>query len=330
MPSAALRVSQIEFDLILPRGVIETFSFHVLNNEEEPTEVTLTLADWDRDLRGENRFYPPGQIARSAAGWISVAPTKFALKKDEQREVRYTIRVPPEIEGTYWAAIMVEGTPQQTAGQPGTTVVIRRRFAVKVYETPPGTGKKAGRITGLELRGLNPPNVYVEFENKGNAHFPEVKGLVEIRDEKGTTLEKIAVAGFPILPGAKRGLVVNSSRQKGDLVPPGRYVILAVLDYGGDSQAGGQLIARLKELKLVPVGDSKAPPQDLDKDGLYEDVNGDGRLTIDDATLLGFHLDSPAIQENARAFDFDNNGPVNFEDVLALKALVEQKSKSPS
>ncbi len=318
----ALLISNIEFDLSLPRGASETLSFQVLNNETDPLEIQISLADWDRDITGENRFYPPGTLPRSLAPWLSVSPLRFDLVPNEQREIRFSIKVPSDITGTHWAAIMVEAAPKQTQPQPpGTTVVVRRRFAVKVLETPPGTGTKDGRITLIDVRGLNPPNIFLEFENRGTVHTPQVKGRIEIRDEKGGTVEKLDVESFPTLPGAKRRLKVTSARKKGDLLPPGKYLILAILDYGGDSLAGGQFVLKIKPLQLVPIGDAKAPPQDLDKDGLYEDINADGKLSLEDAALLGFHIDKPAVQENARAFDFDNDGDADFDDVVTLKKM---------
>lgn len=320
----ALLISNVEFDLVLPRGASETLTFSLLNNEADPLEIQISLADWDRDINGEHRFYPPATLSRSAADWLNVSPLRFDLAPNEQKDIRFSIRVPKEVDGTYWAAIMVEAAPKQTQPQPpGTTVIVRRRFAVKVLETPPGTGTKDGRITLIDVRGLNPPNIVIEFENRGTVHTPEVKGRIEIRDEKGTPLEKLDVESFPTLPGARRLLKVTSARKKGDLLPPGKYLLLAILDYGGESLAGGQFVLRIKPLQLVPIGDAKAPPQDLDKDGLYEDVNADSKLTLEDAALLGFNFEKPAVQENARAFDFDNDGDADFDDVVTLKKMAE-------
>lgn len=321
----ALLISNIEFDLALPRGASENFSFQLINNEADPLEIQISLADWDRDINGENRFYPAGTLPRSSTSWLSVSPTRFDLARNEQKEVKFSIKVPRDIVGTYWSAILVEASPKQGPAPPGTTVIVRRRFAVKVFETPPGTGAKDGRITMLDVRGLNPPNLWVEFENRGTVHVQKVQGRIEIRDEKGATIEKIDFESFPTLPGAKRQMKVTSARKKGDLLPPGRYVILATMDYGGESLAGGQHILRVKPLQLVPIGDAKSPPQDLDKDGLYEDINADSKLSLEDAALLGFNLEKPAVQENARAFDFDNDGDADFDDVLALKKMAEEQ-----
>jgi P pilus assembly chaperone PapD len=329
LSASALLISQIEFDLALPRGAVDTLTFSVLNNETDPLEIQISLADWDRDITGENRFYPPGTLPRSAAPWLSVSPLRFDLEPNKQQEVRFSIKVPSDIAGTYWAAIMVEAAPKQTQPQPpGTTVIVRRRFAVKVLETPPGTGTKDGRIALIDVRGLNPPNYLVEFENRGTIHAPRVTGRIELRDEKGTLLEKLDLESFPILPGAKRLLKVTSARKKGDLLPPGKYLVVAVLDYGGETLAGGQFVLRIKPLQLVPIGTASAPPQDLDKDGLYEDINADGKLTLDDPALLGLNLDRPAVQENARAFDFDNDGDADFDDVIALKKMAQGQTSS--
>lgn len=318
----ALLISNIEFDLGLPRGATDILTFQVLNNEADPLEIQISLADWDRDLNGENRFYPPGTLPRSAASWLSVTPLRFDLAPNEQKEIRFSIKVPSDIVGTYWAAIMVEASPKQAQPQPpGTTVIVRRRFAVKVLETPPGTGTKDGRITLIDVRGLNPPNYFLEFENRGTIHTPQVKGRIELRDEKGASIEKLEIESFPTLPFSKRLLKVTSARKRGDLLPPGKYLVLAILDYGGETLAGGQFILRIKPLQLVPIGDAKALPQDLDKDGLYEDVNGDGTLSLEDAALLGLNIERPAVQENARAFDFDNDGDADFDDVVTLKKM---------
>ncbi len=324
LSSKALLISNIEFDLTLPRGASETLAFQVLNNETEPLEIQISLADWDRDITGENRFYPPGTLPRSLASWLSVSPLRFDLIPNEQKEIRFSIKIPSDITGTHWAAIMVEAAPKQTQPQPpGTTVVVRRRFAVKVLETPPGTGTKEGRITLIDVRGLNPPNIFIEFENRGTVHTPQVTGRIEIRDERGATLEKLNIENFPTLPGAKRLVKATSTRKKGDLLPPGKYLILAILDYGGESLAGGQFVLKIKPLQLVPIGEAKAPPQDLDKDGLYEDINADNKLSLEDAALLGLNIEKPSVQENARAFDFDNDGDADFDDVVTLKKMAE-------
>ena len=322
----AVSISQASFDLALPAGTSETGTFVVVNDETEATTVDISLSDWDRRSDGENRFLDVGSVERSAAGWITFAPAQFRLDPDEAVEVRFTMAVPAGVTGSYWAALIVQGTPRKVQVQSGTTILVRKRFAVKILETPPGTGNLSGRIADVRVGGSNPLQTVILFENNGLVNMNAVKGRVEIRDAAGQTVESIPIEAFPILPGATRQLVVSSARPKGDVLPPGRYLILAIIDFGGDSLLGGQLVLELKPLKLVPLGDSNAPPQDLDNDGTFEDVNGDGVFDGDDPVLLGFQLNDPAVQDNARAFDFNNDGVVDFDDTLTLQSLLDKQT----
>ena len=61
-------------------------------------------------------------------------------------------------------------------------------------------------------------------------------------------------------------------------------------------------------------------PKDLDDDGLYEDVNGDGSADVVDVQTLHRNLDSNLVQSHSEAFNFaeDNPEEVTQADVAAL------------
>jgi hypothetical protein len=67
-----------------------------------------------------------------------------------------------------------------------------------------------------------------------------------------------------------------------------------------------------------PFPGEPGTPQDLNDDGLYEDVNGDGQLTFDDIIAFAFNLDATLTSEQADALDFDGSGTVDFADVIEL------------
>lgn len=63
------------------------------------------------------------------------------------------------------------------------------------------------------------------------------------------------------------------------------------------------------------------PPQDLDGDGLYEDVNGDGQFDIFDVQALFETHTSGVVQDHPWAFNFseeDDPDGVSIVDVQAL------------
>lgn len=61
-------------------------------------------------------------------------------------------------------------------------------------------------------------------------------------------------------------------------------------------------------------------PLDLNGDGLYRDVRGDNEFTIADVQMLFAHLDDPAVQNYATAYNFSgfNENQVSIFDVQAL------------
>ena len=65
---------------------------------------------------------------------------------------------------------------------------------------------------------------------------------------------------------------------------------------------------------IAPVSAGSLKPNDLDGDGLYEDLNGNGILDFDDVVRLYDGLD----YLNSDKFDFNVDGVLDFEDVIAL------------
>lgn len=73
-------------------------------------------------------------------------------------------------------------------------------------------------------------------------------------------------------------------------------------------------------VEALPIVTGDSPPQDLNDDGLYRDIRGDGELTIFDVQALFDNLDNEELQEHAELFDFAGNDPetVSIFDVQAL------------
>lgn len=60
------------------------------------------------------------------------------------------------------------------------------------------------------------------------------------------------------------------------------------------------------------------PAQDLDGDGAYEDINGDGVADVIDVNALFQHRNSPAVQGNATLFDFNGDNIFDITDINKL------------
>jgi len=79
----------------------------------------------------------------------------------------------------------------------------------------------------------------------------------------------------------------------------------------------------------IEVGDSPSAPdvngdgnpaQDLDGDGLFEDVDGNGEFTVGDVQVFFDNRDADAVQDNAELFNFDGDEPasIGVSDVQVL------------
>jgi PKD repeat protein len=85
-------------------------------------------------------------------------------------------------------------------------------------------------------------------------------------------------------------------------------------------------ISKDASTKLTVINESQNPPAivadrtpiDPDKDGVYEDVNGDGRLTVGDVQALFANLDKAS--QNPTGYDMNGDGRVTTGDVQALFA----------
>lgn len=82
--------------------------------------------------------------------------------------------------------------------------------------------------------------------------------------------------------------------------------------------------------RLLPIGGSTNPPQDLNGNGLDEDINGDGKLTPADLSLFALNIDSKVIQMHVESFDFNGDGAVNLADVRVLGSLIEEANPTPT
>jgi PKD repeat protein len=93
-----------------------------------------------------------------------------------------------------------------------------------------------------------------------------------------------------------------------------------------DDDTGDEIDAIL-EIGTLEVGMTSVPgqensPQDLDGDGICEDLSGDGSLSFVDVELFFHHMDW--IEDNLpiENFDFNGNGRIDFDDIVDLFEMV--------
>ena len=71
-------------------------------------------------------------------------------------------------------------------------------------------------------------------------------------------------------------------------------------------------------LLIVPLPGYSDPPTDPDGDGIYEDLNANGRLDFSDIVLYFNQMTWISNNEPIAAFDLNGNGRIDFADIVAL------------
>jgi PKD repeat protein len=104
---------------------------------------------------------------------------------------------------------------------------------------------------------------------------------------------------------------------------PGEYdVTLSVTNEDGDTDTVTQTVTVTERTGPPALPGEDALPQDLDDDGVYEDVTGDGEFTIADVQLYFETIyqtrDSEYVQSNRATFDLTDDSDISLSDVQAL------------
>jgi len=102
-------------------------------------------------------------------------------------------------------------------------------------------------------------------------------------------------------------------------VPSGTYkVFVHATDTEGNDN-GAMLDARVSQSGIVgPFPDIDKTPTDPDGDGLYEDINGNGRKDFNDVVLFFNYLEWIPVNQPISSFDFNGNGRIDFNDIIKL------------
>jgi PKD repeat protein len=76
------------------------------------------------------------------------------------------------------------------------------------------------------------------------------------------------------------------------------------------------------EVTSTPIPGQENSPRDLDGDGLYEDLTGDGSFTFTDVEVFFHQIDWIEDKLPIANFDFNGNGRIDFDDIVNLFQMV--------
>jgi P pilus assembly chaperone PapD len=230
--SGQLAVDRLEMTMRAVGGAIEPGVINVRNSSDETVQATVTLEDWDRGEDGGNRWYEPGSVHGACADRLEVFPRALSLDAGASQSVRVSFRGNAELARECWGAVVLATTPPPVEGS-GISHVIRT--AVKVY-VPPALTRAAVEVAAVEIAAVEAADeVRVDFANTGNVHVIS-RATLQIRTPDNVVAHELELPPAYLLPGARGRVAVPMPA-----LAPGRYVLLAIADYGGAELAAAQV-----------------------------------------------------------------------------------------
>jgi P pilus assembly chaperone PapD len=204
------------------------------NTGNKPVQAQVRLEDWDRSEGGTNNWYSEGTLAGSCGKLLRVFPATVNLDPGASEAVRVVMDSAAMPSTECWAAAVVETVQPRTISERAINYLLRT--AVKIYIDPPAISAD-GEVSALRVvhaPGAPADSIDLVFQNTGGRHLA-VRGSMEFRRGDNSLAAKVDLPPLYTLPGARSRACVGIPK-----LPPGRYVALAILDYGGDQLAAAQ------------------------------------------------------------------------------------------
>lgn len=146
---------------------------------------------------------------------------------------------------------------------------------------------------GFMVAGTSGGALVVKVDSTGATQWENVY-LTQFPDSTVSSLERTPDGGF----------LIGGTRIQADKPNPGFQVI----------RLGPEKIVQ----QPVTLPGMTNPPTDPDGDGLYEDLNGNGRADFADLTLYFNEMDWIEGNEPIPLFDYNGNGRIDFNDISVL------------
>jgi hypothetical protein len=206
----------------------------VRNESTAPLQLQVYGGDFDQPQDGGHVFMGLGEHERSCASRLEIEPAHLTLEPRGSGEVR--VRMEPGSE-TCWSLVFLEGLVRGGAG-----IHVTQRIGVKVYGVGPSS-RTDGEVSHVRIDTAadGSRHIDVAFANTGTAPV-RAEGELEIRSESGAVVITLPIPPFSVLPGRTIRTRVSWAVE----LPVGVYLLIPILDFGGDYLAAGQALLEIE------------------------------------------------------------------------------------
>jgi hypothetical protein len=235
-------VSPVILNFTAEPGQTQTIPINIFNHANKKSSFSILLSDFIVNKEGKRVQMPVASTEHSLANWISINPPFIEMNPNEQRQIIVSIQAPVGDYSTKWANIYVRSTAEQKSlladKAVQTGLVISGQIVINVYQSPKSNTNYRMKMTGLsEITTIDDSlrrfKAYADNlgEKIANCKVTLLASSLSTAEEI-----KLQVLNFKAFPDSQREIILQIPN---DALPPGKYALAAILDYGKQSNLEG-------------------------------------------------------------------------------------------
>jgi len=181
-------------------------------HKDKTISLTISLADWTLDDKGELALSPPGETERSAADWVRFSPAVVTLKPETKQEISVEITAPFKIKDNGDHRFALLATTRLPADRGDASGVWNKYQLASLFYLTTLPSKSLPVIQTEVVDNGAGDIVSMVIANDGNAHA-RLKGHAIIKSETGETVDRVAV-NTVVLDNHERRIGVDLSKSE--------------------------------------------------------------------------------------------------------------------
>lgn len=219
---ANLMLRQPSLKLLLKQGQNFNGGIVLENVSDKPLKVKAEFVD-SMDKDGKT-------VKRACSEWMDLAENEIVIPPNSVKDLRVNIKVPKNVSGGYWTAIVYSYYSGQMKGPEDMVFNIKMHIEMPVNIQIADTVKNdlSFEKTDLSYSAEKALSVKAKVKNTGNS-FAEAKLLAVILGPGGNVAEKFVSEKFKLYPDEEKDLSYNKNLS----LPKGGYKVVFMLDFDG-------------------------------------------------------------------------------------------------
>lgn len=216
---AQLTLDKREIKAVIKPGEKLRGNITVMNPSDEDAMVKAYFEDfvYAPPYKGIKEFRALGSTPRSSGKWMSVIPDLFLVPGNSKQVINYTINVPADAKGSYFAILFFEtGTGAPTSGNT-VGMGVNFRTGCSFYLEPKDKIYKVK----MEDVSVAKDGIRGEFLNAGNVLLIS-DTTYHIMGDKGIVLDRGKMMKFYLPPEEKAPFNIKPGKQ----IPDGTFILV--------------------------------------------------------------------------------------------------------